>query len=474
MNAQLGLGKGATRQFGNLDEVVGRPHGYTESVDPGRRAYARHLLNGAPLIALRPGRVKFVNTDGLLGRVAGRLGIEPAKVGNILSAGKLPHGTAFDMTKGYGVSDADITALEKAIQEKGGTGSTAPVSSLDAMGKESVRYFDFAPAYGEYMSILATLSGRLYARQQGTAVKWMDNIDIAMANNTLVGGFFNFWADGATSISEDASSEVGQSAVAGVVKGLSGISREGQFFLGDSFTDEDGAKGMFEKTANQISELIGGKGKIAGMSAAISDAILGLNPMFPEVWKDSSFSRSYNLSFKFYSPYGDPMAVFQNVLMPFTMLLSLVLPVMRSPTSYSEPFVFQLYSPGYMACDLGICTGFSFTRGGNEGLFTVQGLPRQIDVTMQVKDLYPVLTASHNNSSMLLNTDLSTFLDNLAGVTLQRKFSDVVTEMKAAIAAQVIDKAQYKDRAESYFARLWYETLGVTPMVNSVKGLFRR
>jgi hypothetical protein len=140
--------------------------------------------------------------------------------------------------------------------------------------------------------------------------------------------------------------------------------------------------------------------------------------MFPHIWKDGRFDRSYNLSFKFHSPYGHPGAIYQNVLMPFAHLLALVLPVLRSPTTYSEPFIFQLDCPGYFACDLGICTGFSFIKGGSDNLWTADGLPRQIDVNMQVQDLYPTLTASNNNKSLYFNIGLGTFLDNLAGTTM--------------------------------------------------------
>jgi hypothetical protein len=176
---------------------------------------------------------------------------------------------------------------------------------------------------------------------------------------------------------------------------------------------------MIDGAVSSVAEFIGGSDQ-TGLRASLGDAILGMNPMFPEVWKDSSFSRSYNISFKFHSPYGSPSAVYQNVLLPFSMLLSLVMPVMTNPGVYSEPFIFQLDCPGYFACDLGICTDFSFVKGGSENLWTVDGLPRQIDVTMAIRDLYPVLSASKNSESLYFNIGLSTFLDNLAGVSIFR------------------------------------------------------
>jgi hypothetical protein len=189
-----------------------------------------------------------------------------------------------------------------------------------------------------------------------------------------------------------------------------------------------------------VASAIGAQEGDASLSASLGDAILGLNPMFPEVWKDSSFSRSYTLNFKFHSPYGNSASVYQNVLLPFSMLLSLVMPVMANPGTYSEPFVFQLDCPGYFACDLGICTDFSFTKGGSENLWTADGLPRQIDVNMTVKDLYPVLTASKNNESLYFNCGMGTFLDNLAGISLFRTDkgqADLITRMKAGLGSRL-------------------------------------
>jgi hypothetical protein len=116
------------------------------------------------------------------------------------------------------------------------------------------------------------------------------------------------------------------------------------------------------------------------------------------------------------------------------------MPVMANPGTYSEPFVFQLDCPGYFACDLGICTDFSFTKGGSENLWSVDGLPRQIDVNMTVKDLYPVLTASKNNESLYLNCGMGTFLDNLAGISLfrtEKGQADLITRMKAGAGSKL-------------------------------------
>ena len=462
----------ASKYYGDLSDIIGRPHGYLDSADPGRRTYVRHLLSGAPLVAIRPGRIKFVSTDGLAGQIATRLGsgISPEEVNSFLTPGGSGVNNVFNMSMGYGVSGAEEAAIKTAIEEKAGA---APVSSPASLGAGSVRYFDFDPHYDEYMSVVSTMTGRLYSRMTQSTASWTKGIAMATAVGTTNGGFFTHWAENATSVSESFSAEVGPTILAGAVKQLSELSRQGQFFLGKDFATGEQKDGMIKSAMDSISGALHSN-SVGGVSASLGDAVLGLNPMFPDVWKDSSFARSYNVAFKFFSPYGDPMAIFQNVYLPFAMLLSLVMPVLRSPGAYSEPFVFQMYAPGYFACDMGICTEFSFTKGGGEGMFTTQGLPRQIDVTMQVRDLYPVLAASHNNKSMLLNTDLGTFLDNLAGVSLQRSGQniDAITNLKAQLASGVISLAQLPDRAKAAVSRVFTETTGIAPFLQSLGSLF--
>lgn len=421
--------------YGGLQNLIGRPYSYLESADPNQRSFVRHMMPSSPLVMIRPGRVrfreieKFFDSDDVK-KIFGLnssddvkkfLTIDPA-------TGK---SSVFTEETGYGVNQDDLRAVDQAIQAKQKYGGTT-YNFTDM--KESTRYFDFDPALKEYSDVVSTLSAHLYSRLAGDAVGWMFGTkDIGEAMKTK-NGFMTFWADNASSVSESAASDVGPSALAGIVKGISDVSRQAQFFLKNDWKGKDGQGGVIEDAANKIRSTFGDPGG-NGIRASLGDAVLGLNPLFPEVWKDSSFGRSYNLSFKFYSPYGAPGAVFQNVLLPFTYLLSLVLPVMRGPTSYTEPFIFQLDCPGYFACDLGICTDFSFVKGGSENLWTVDGLPRAIDVNLQVKDLYPTLMSSHNTKTLMMNIGLATFLDNLVGISLTKAGEnvDLVTQLRRKV-----------------------------------------
>jgi hypothetical protein len=456
-----GEGKSPDVLYSHLDSIIGRPYSFLNNVDPNLRSFIRHMIPSAPLVMIKPGRVRFSEEPfEFINNALGSFGLDVTNLSKGSEGVKSALSGIFGDTDGkstsgvfgsnYGVGAEDRKAINESIEKK----RLATVMDVDA--QKSIRYFEFdsnTNIQAEYMSVLSTLSSRIFTRLNRDSVLWSP-IDSQIAEMSL-GGFRTFWADNASSVSETVSAEVGATKLAGLVKGVSDISKEGQFFLGKGFgekyrnaSDQERQGGDIgngiESAISAISSFVGGDS--TGLRGSLGDAILGLNPMFPEVWKDSSFGRSYNLSFKFHSPYGSPAAIYQNVLLPFTMLLSLVMPVMMNPGVYSEPFVFQLDCPGYFACDLGICTDFTFIKGGSENLWSVDGLPLQIDVTMAVKDLYPVLVASKNNKSLYFNIGMSTFLDNMAGVSLFQSDaigSDIITRTKSYLNSSLMQITSY-------------------------------
>lgn len=467
----------------NLQTALARPHRFLTNADPSARTFVRHMLPAAPLVMIRPGRVKFSeDTTTFLQEVLNKFGRQldnKDAVDDLLKRptedadGRSVPGGLFNSL--YGVDKTDLAAMQQAINDK----QKGTVGDFVAKNNKSIRYFEFNSnneVMKEYRAVFHTLVSRLYSRMMNKVTPWADlrgKYDPPEMSN---GGFWTLWADNATSVSESASSEVGATKLAGLVKGVSEVSREAQFFLGSqnfgAWKSEDEKKGMIDSAIGSVAEFISGPDQTAGLRASLGDAILGMNPMFPEVWKDSSFSRSYTLNFKFHSPYGHPQAVYQNVLLPFTMLLSMVMPVMTNPGTYSEPFVFQLDCPGYFACDLGICTDFSFTKGGSENLWTVDGLPRQIDVNMSVKDLYPVLVASKNAEAMYFNVGMGTFLDNLAGISIFKSSSgeaDFLTRLRANVNSGL---GQIRGTPDRWVAsgQQFLEQTGVAGLFRAISG----
>ena len=75
--------------------------------------------------------------------------------------------------------------------------------------------------------------------------------------------------------------------------------------------------------------------------------------------------------------------------------------------------------PGIMNCEMGVITSLSWKRGGNDGLFTKDGLPLEFEVSATVQDLYPVLAMTHQYEILRYNTGLHCFLDKTSLLILQ-------------------------------------------------------
>jgi hypothetical protein len=462
-----------------MKNAIGRPHGYLPSADPNNRAFFKHMWPTAPLVLIRPGSVVFTKGDTIAGILATALQTDQAAIQATFNVGQDQKGSIFDLTNLYGVSPSDASAINLAIQQKTG-GTVLGLNGDKTSTVLPIRYFEFQPELNRYNSVLATLAARLWSRMMvgapgtstplGSSINWVEqifgsgNMSSPSTMSTSYGGFWSFWADNASSVSETASNEVGESKVAAVVKAAAAMAHEVHFAIGDSLFSS--VAGTISGAVDTIGGLFGANATptSSGLTASLGDAILGVNPMFPEIWKESAFSRSYDLSFKFHSPYGDPGAIFQNVLMPFTQLLALVLPILHSTATYSQPFVFQLDCPGHFSCDLGICTSFSFTRGGSDRLWTASGLPREIDVTMQVKDLYPVLASSHNNKSLYCNIGMGTFLDNLASINLAASGQniDFMSQLRAKALSALYGIDQIPNTVAAGLTNWFQENFGVS------------
>lgn len=142
----------------------------------------------------------------------------------------------------------------------------------------------------------------------------------------------------------------------------------------------------------------------------------GMRTFYPELWSDSSYSRSININFNFVSPYGDPMSIFQNVFVPFCALACFAFPRQAADNGLVSPFMIRADVPGIFTTDLGMITNFTFTRGGDNHLWTKDGLPRAISGTFSITDLYQYLSMTKRLSFMSANPSYTVFLDSLCGL----------------------------------------------------------
>lgn len=179
-------------------------------------------------------------------------------------------------------------------------------------------------------------------------------------------------------------------------------------------------KNIATGTLEKIKENIANNPIIGSVASVFMKSNKGSMGYYGKVWADSKMNSEYSLTFKFRSPYGSKYEIFRNIFFPFLLLHTAAIPKQDGRFSYQEPFMVQIDFPGWFRVNCGVIRNLSWTKGGDNQLWNVDGLPLEMTVTMQVEDLYPIQLASENVSVMEYNWGLLSFLENMAGLSVSQ------------------------------------------------------
>ena len=239
-----------------------------------------------------------------------------------------------------------------------------------------------------------------------------------------------FYVDADTSVSESFSNSTSQSMMASWTNSLSDMGRELNFILGNvqAGTKLDLGSGTIQENIENLNKFVNGilgKGNmLSNLANHLTAVAAGGRLMFPEIWSDSQFSRSYSCKFKFISPDPSTLSIYLNVLVPLIHLLALVAPqsTQTNPNVYANPFLVRAIYKGFFNVDTGIITSMSVTKGA-ECQWNPAGIPTSIEVDIDIKDLYPTMsitptTATDWKYDTMTNTALMDYLGNLCGINV--------------------------------------------------------
>ena len=322
------------------------------------------------------------------------------------------------------------------------------------------RYYNISFAYDEYFRylncMLSATAAFLGVFEQeipinGKMVK-IGTYDWSNELNSDFKTFFSakenliFYLDNFSSVSESFTNETTESSIASQINGVSDTANEINFLLA-------GNSGVLGKIADNVSDAVTSVtsalsdtlGKLGGgiigslADTCINTLVNGGKIVFPQIWSNSSYSRSYSLDIKLRSPDHDSLSIFLNIIKPYCKILALTLPrVMQhedhyNTNGYMSPFLVKAFSKGMFNIDMGIISSLSVTKGA-ECQWNDDGLPTQIDISIDITDLYSSLAMSgFESTGMLLgnpfkaskqimkivnNTAYMDFLANLAGLNV--------------------------------------------------------
>ena len=339
------------------------------------------------------------------------------------------------------------------------------------------RYFDFKVDYGNYIKyvnllcrVTAILLGigdlkppginKAYKNFDWGNYKYFNNYKLESGDSTdiihstiddvtdKIGSFvddsisgthqyLSLYVDPSTSFNESTSNETGKSALEGKFDEMQSKIKEYDFFMKSMALGEesDTIKGYAENIMNGIGSLGTEGGFLDNLLTKGKEVIInGSNLIFPEIWQDSDYSKSYTIQTTFISPYGDKESVYLNCLVPMLHLLALALPRQTTANTYTSPFLVKMYAKGMFSCDMGIVESIQIEKGSDQS-WTVDGLPSIMKVTLNVKDLYSQLMLSPSNKASLFfsNQGMIDFLGATCGVDLSRPSIEIKIKIAMAI-----------------------------------------
>ena len=384
--------------FKQINGVFGMPYQYTPTVDRrlsgskdpmeyGRK-FSEKILMQAPLVFMTPGRPQFMS----------------------------------------GYSDEYKQKVMQRLYDMG-------VTNDEALVDEDGRYYTFKFAYDEYYTYVNTMIQRAACilgigdeKFQGTPLSkynWAEYKNDEL--NVYISGseYTCFYAEAENTQSESFGNSTGDSSIASSINQLSDLGKEAAFLMGNAAGIEldtaikSGYNSNLEAFSNFFNKWGGnGAASVANkLFGGVSSLAMGGHLAFPEIWKDSDYTQSYNVSIKLATPDGDKYSQFINVMVPYYHLLGFVLPQALGYNGYTSPFLVRACFGGAWNCEMGIITSMDVSKGPSWNQYK---MPTEMTIQFTIKDLYKALamTNEQSTSKFLKHSQYVDFLANSVGVNI--------------------------------------------------------
>lgn len=384
------------------------------------RTFAKEIAANMPICVIAPGKPKFLTSvkDGLGGYVS--------EVVSDIRNTFMPMFSAQSDTE-FGSILANLNDIQGDFQ-------------YYSMEIDTAKYFKYVNSCCRSAAYLMGLSSVQYHGKKCPDLDWGDYNTAAEQDFSVfeqVMGLsqgVSFAYDPQSSVSDTISNTTTESQFMSMFNDVSSKARELEFITGYSGLDTGD---LFDSTNyRQQATTQLNTGAFAGLQNVVdrigtwmNNSIHGMNMRFPEIWSDSTNSRSYEIDMHFVAPYATSFCKWRYVLVPFFHIFCAAAPRSDAHVSqYSAPFLIRAYSKGYFNVEMGIIESLTWKRFGDGNMISEDGVPTQIDVTVGFKDLYHTLAMTEfygeglatNVGNFMNNTGLIDLIGTLSGVNMNR------------------------------------------------------
>jgi hypothetical protein len=265
------------------------------------------------------------------------------------------------------------------------------------------------------------------------------------------------YADCGNTVDDSFRNDTSNSQLASAINSLSDQGRELNFLIGnvggqaglklDALAGGLGVDAAVSTVADGIDSLLGNNNIFSNILNKTSTILAGGRMVFPKIWSESSFSRSYGVKMKLVSPSGDKVSVFLNILVPIYHILALTLPRQSEGQTYFSPFLVRAYSKSLFNVDMGLITNLSISKGA-EGEWTQDGLPTVADVSFDIEDLYDNMfmssaAAQGTFTGIMSNITELDYIANSCGVNINdHEIARTIQLYTALTAGSIKDRIQ--------------------------------
>lgn len=408
-----------------LNGIYGSPYQFMASVDRRihnnkakndisrlGRGYSRYIIADMPLLLLTPGKVKFLS------------GFSKASKDNAISA--------LSSLKGIGNVQHALSSLLSSDYKTND-------KRYYTFGFDHANYYNYVNPMLWNCAIYLGIGNKTVQiggyKEQLKKFQWQ-KVATKYGNYLGFKQFVGFYLDSEKSISQTFSNSTTNSVIAEGINGISDTAREIQFLTGASvgkqlkIQDKKAYNDILDSVDKVSDKYLKGSSLFKNLAQGALTIASGGRLSFPEVWSDSSFAQSYDISMKLRTPDCDTLSWYLNICVPMIHLIAMAAPRQLSGNGYASPFLVRAFYKGLFNIETGMIDTLSFTKG-KDSAWNSDGLPTEVDVSMSIKDMYNVLFISGLKSAnskkksdllqskyILKNTGMMDYLANLCGINV--------------------------------------------------------